>query len=71
MTETIQYRFLVRGGTAADLSSVNEVPLERELVYETDTGKSKLGDGTTHYNDLDYISGGGGDFSIPRAWIFS
>lgn len=56
-TGTILYRFRVRGGARAALESRNEVPLARELVVETDTGKMKLGDGTTHYNDLGYISG--------------
>jgi Major tropism determinant N-terminal domain len=51
-------RFTVRGGTASDLAAVNEVPLERELVFEIDTGRSKLGDGVTDYNSLPYTSGG-------------
>lgn len=51
------YRFLVRGGTAAALAALNEIPLARELIVETDTGKSKLGDGATHYNDLPYFGG--------------
>ena len=59
-TETIHYRFLVRGGTAANLATVNEVPKARELVVETDTRKLKLGDGVTPYNDLEYITTGGG-----------
>lgn len=58
--ETINYRFKVRGGTAANLATVNEIPLARELVFETDTGKSKLGDGVTHWLDLDYIEAGSG-----------
>lgn len=57
MAKTIHYRFLVRGGTTANLEAVNEVPLARELVVATDTGKLKLGDGSTHYNDLPFISG--------------
>lgn len=60
MATTIHYRFLVRGGTAADLAAVNEVPKARELVVETDTRKLKLGDGATAYNDLEYITGGSG-----------
>lgn len=56
--ETIYYRFRVRGGTAAALTALNEVPLERELVFETDTGRAKLGDGVTPYNALDYTAGG-------------
>ena len=53
---TIPYRFTCRGGTAAALSSANEVPLARELYVETDTGLMKLGDGSTHYNSLNYIN---------------
>lgn len=51
-----ELRFLVRGGTAANLATVNEVPLVRELVIERDTRKMKLGDGVTAYNDLPYIT---------------
>ncbi|ASK91042.1 hypothetical protein KWH04_01210 [Xanthomonas campestris pv. trichodesmae] len=51
-----QLRFLVRGGTAANLATVNEVPLVRELVIERDTRKMKLGDGVTAYNALPYIT---------------
>lgn len=54
--QTIDYRFLVRGGTAANLATVNEIPLERELVIETDTRNFKLGDGVTNYNDLPYAT---------------
>lgn len=64
MSEAIHYRFLVRGGTAANLAAVNEVPKHRELIVETDTGKIKLGNGSTPFNDLDYISGAGG-----AAWL--
>ncbi len=53
------YRFLCRGGTAADLATVNEIPLKRELVLETDTDKFKFGDGVTAYNSLAYAGGGG------------
>ena len=54
-----QLRFLVRGGTAANLTTVNEIPLKRELVIETDTLRYKLGDGITAWNALPYASGGG------------
>lgn len=69
MTDTVQYRFLLRRGTAADLASVNEVPLGGEMVLETDTNKFKFGDGVTHYNDLPYGSNGGSN--IPEAWVFA
>lgn len=57
MTETVYYRFLTRGGTAAAVAALNEVPYARELIMETDTGRAKLGDGVTAYNDLPYLLG--------------
>lgn len=59
-TVTRLERFRVRGGTAAALAALNEVPLEREFVLETDTGLFKFGDGVTAYNALPYRGGGGG-----------
>lgn len=64
--DVVDLRFLVRGGTAANLAAVNEIPFVRELIVERDTLKMKLGDGVTHYNDLDYIATGGGGGS---AWL--
>lgn len=66
MTEILNDRFLLRGGLAAALAGLNEVPLRREMIIELDnlftTGafKAKIGDGTTHYNDLPYLQAGGG-----------
>lgn len=57
---TISYRFLVRGGTAANLAAVNEIPLARELIFETDSTVFKLGDGVTAYNALPNRNAGGG-----------
>lgn len=51
-------RFKLRRGTAANLASVNETPLAGELVIETDTGKLKLGDGSTAWNSLPYLLAG-------------
>lgn len=56
MAGTINYRFLVRGGTAAALAALNEVPLARELILATDTGRFKVGNGVDHYNDLPYLA---------------
>lgn len=53
---TIAYRFLLRRGLAATLALVNEVPLEGEMVIETDTRKFKFGDGSTAWNSLSYSS---------------
>ena len=62
-TQVLRYRFQPRGGSAAALAALNEVPLPRELVLETDTGKFKFGDGVTAYNDLPYGGGGAGGAS--------
>ncbi len=48
-------RMQCRRGTAEELAAVNEVPLEGELVVETDTGKVKAGDGVSAYNALEYV----------------
>lgn len=47
-------------GTAAALASVNPTPLEGEIVWESDTNKLKIGDGTTAYNSLPYLTTSGG-----------
>lgn len=51
---TLPLRFQLRAGTAADLATANEVPIDRELVIEMDTSKAKIGDGVTAWNDLPY-----------------
>lgn len=55
---TISYRFLLRRGTAAALTAANEVPLDGEMVIESDTRKFKFGDGTTAWNSLAYAASG-------------
>lgn len=40
--------------TAANLTAANPTPLLRQIIYESDTGKKKIGDGTTAYNSLAY-----------------
>lgn len=54
---TIRQRLQLAGKDAATLASDNPVPLDRELVFETDTGLAKLGDGTTDWNTLPYLLG--------------
>lgn len=44
----------LRGGTAADWAAANPILAEREFVVETDTMKSKIGNGVDHWNDLEY-----------------
>lgn len=58
-------RIQVRRDTAANWSTNNPTPLAGEPCFETDTGKLKIGDGTTAYNDLAYQ--GGSDYKLPVA----
>ena len=51
-----KYRFVMRQGTAAVASAANDTLYDGEWGYETDTGKLKIGDGTTHWNDLPYFA---------------
>jgi hypothetical protein len=48
----------LRRGTAANWTSANPVLSAGEPGFETDTGKSKIGDGTTAWNSLVYHSSG-------------
>lgn len=50
MTYTIQKR----RGTAAAWTTANTVLAVGEEGYETDSGRSKIGDGTTAWNSLPY-----------------
>lgn len=45
--------------TAAALAAANPLLLKGEVVYESDTGKRKVGDGMTTWNNLAYEAGGG------------
>lgn len=47
-------RIQIRRDTAANWSAANPVLGQGEEGYETDTGKIKLGDGTTAWNSLGY-----------------
>lgn len=48
-------RFWQRRDTAANWTSVNPTLAAGEFGYETDTGKLKIGDGTTAWNSLEYL----------------
>lgn len=49
----------LRRDTAANWTTNNPTPASGEPCFETDTGKFKIGDGATAYNDLAYQGGGG------------
>lgn len=44
-------------GTASQWSTANPTLLAGEIGFETDTNKIKVGDGSTAWNNLDYIAG--------------
>lgn len=51
-------RIQLRRDTSANWSVNNPVPSAGEPCFEIDTGKLKIGDGSTKYNDLAYQGGG-------------
>ncbi len=53
---------------AAALTAANPVLLAGEVVYESDTRKHKIGDGTTPWNELPYAGSELPD-AIPAAMI--
>lgn len=67
--EVIDYRFRLRRGMAATWTSLNDVLLVGEIGLEKDTGRTKIGDGTTPWNDLPYTGVPIADlgFSSPQA----
>jgi hypothetical protein len=48
--KTVQHK----RGTAAQLAGNNPVISAGEIVVETDTGRTKIGDGSTAWNNLRY-----------------
>jgi hypothetical protein len=50
--KTVQHK----RGTAAILTANNPVLAAGEIGVETDTGKTKIGDGTTTWNNLPYTN---------------
>lgn len=53
-TRTVNARYRHPCRTAAQWSSSNPVLLAGEVGYESDTGKSKVGDGVKTWNELEY-----------------
>ncbi|HZS21995.1 MAG TPA: hypothetical protein VFA63_13555, partial [Pseudonocardiaceae bacterium] len=49
----------LRRGTAATWTSVNPVLSQGEPGFEDDTGKLKIGDGSTAWSSLPYVQGSG------------
>lgn len=64
MAKTLKGRTQNPAYTAAELTAKNPVLLKGEVVYESDTTRHKIGDGTTAWNALPYAKG---DFDGPLA----
>ncbi len=64
MAKTLKGRTQHPAYTAAVLKAKNPVLLKGEVVYESDTTRHKVGDGTTAWNALPYAKG---DFDGPLA----
>lgn len=58
MADVVKYRFVLRRGLKADWTAKNEILLQGEFGLELDTGKLKIGDGTTAWNTLAYFAAG-------------
>ena len=57
MAEVIRTTFKFRRNLASYWAEKNPVLAEGEPCFELDTGKLKIGNGTTAYKDLPYING--------------
>jgi hypothetical protein len=64
MADITGYRWRVWADTAATLTTQNPTLLSGEIVKESDTGKMKVGDGSTAWNSLKYINGGTGSEAV-------
>lgn len=61
MADKIPIRVQHRRKSTSDWQSSEEILLAGELGIESDTGKVKVGDGTSRYTDLQYLTGPKGD----------
>jgi hypothetical protein len=50
------FQIQLRRGTASAWSTVNPILVEGEVGFESDTSKMKVGDGTTAWNSLAYVT---------------
>lgn len=68
------YQIQIRSDSANNWSTVNPVLAQAEFGYETDTGKLKIGNGSTAWANLSYFAGGGngggGDYSNANVTAF-
>lgn len=57
--------YVIVGDTAAHLTSTNPILSNTQICIETDTGRQKLGDNSTHWNSLPYTGVGSIDGGTP------
>lgn len=65
MAQKIQFR----RDTSANWASVNPILSQGELGFETNTGKFKIGNGSSYWSEIGYHQSGGGDFSTVTGTI--
>ena len=53
-------------GTAAALTATNPVIADGQVVYETDTGLCKIGDGVTAWTSLRYVTVADGAITLAK-----
>lgn len=59
--QVLTVRIRQKYDTAEKWSTNNPILLAGEFGIESDTNRIKIGNGTNHWNDLTYASGGGGE----------
>ena len=59
-TKTLKTIFKVKRGLSQEWETYNPILEDGEPGYELDTGKLKIGDGATPWNELPYIEGASG-----------
>lgn len=67
MTKTLNVRQKQKYDTASNWTTNNPVLLAGELGFESDTNKFKIGDGSTAWNSLPYVSSGGSSVTIDSS----
>ena len=65
MANVINTTFQFKRGLASAWVKVNPTLAAGEPGYELDTGKLKIGDGSTAWNDLSYLS----DATVSEEWV--
>jgi len=60
-------RIKIRRDTSSNWQTINPILAEGEIGYELDTGRLKIGNGSSHWSDLPYIIGE----PVPQGFNFN